>query len=91
MAKRKKRNGDDGVRKRRRPTNVADWGGANPALLAEVIQLIAARGGAVRFGYSSDGGAFCLGIYGDGKPFSEYLPGDQDVDGWLEGFRIDYE
>jgi hypothetical protein len=47
--------------------------------------------GATRFGYSRDGGAYAIGILGDGEPFTEYLPGTADVDEWLHGFISDYD
>jgi hypothetical protein len=78
-------------RRRRVIDNVADWGGANEGLLRSVVENVTKGGGAVRFGYSQDGGAYSLGIYGDGEPFTEYLPATADVDEWLEGFRLDYE
>lgn len=81
-----------GERRRRRvETDCADWGSANAELLQRVIEVATAGGGAIRFGYSRDGGAYSVGIYGDGKPFTEFLPGPADVDEWLEGFRVDYE
>lgn len=80
-------------KRRRRASNdtIADWGSAEPKLLASVISAVASDGGAIRLGYSRDGGAYAVGIYGDGKPFTEYLPGTQDVDEWLEGFKSDFE
>ena len=87
------RKSETGAKRRRRQQDdaVADWGNAEPKLLASVIAGVTANGGAVRFGYSRDGGAYALGIYGDGDPFTEYFPATQDVDPWLEGVRLDYE
>ena len=81
----------DNRRRRRRDETCADWGNANSELLARVIELVTAGGGAIRFGYSRDGGAYSLGIYGDGKPYTEFQPGNTDIDGWLEELRIDFE
>lgn len=79
------------VRRRRQDVSIADWGGASAELIRRAIETITSDGGAVRFGYSRDGGAYSLGVYGDGKPFTEFLPGAQDVDEWLAGFIVDYE
>lgn len=80
------------VKRRRRQTDaVADWGNADPKLLASLIAAVAKDGGAIRFGYSRDGGAFAVGIYGDGDPFTEYLPGTEETDVWIEGLILDYE
>lgn len=91
MAKPNKSKKPDVKRKRRQKDAVADWGNAEPGLLASVVATVTMGGGAMRFGYSRDGGAFSVGIYGDGDPFTEYLPGTEDVDEWLEGIRLDYE
>lgn len=78
-------------KRRRQNDESADWAAANPELLASVIAAVTAGGGAIRFGYSRDGGAYSVGIYGDGDPFTEYLGATAEVDAWLEGFRLDYE
>jgi len=88
MAKKDEQN--DSTRRRRRQSQTADWGSAEPELLSELIQRITARDGAIRFGYTTDGGAYSVGIYGDGKPFTEFLPGTADVNDWLTGFIEDY-
>lgn len=41
----------------------ADWAGADGDLMHELVNLIAATGGAVRFGYTRDGGAYSIGLY----------------------------
>ncbi len=78
-------------RRRRKNDAVADWDSADATLLRSVVSTITKDGGAIRFGYSRDGGAYAVGIFGDGKPFTEYLGATENVDEWLEGFRIDYE
>lgn len=51
------------------PTNsrkgggVADWSNASPTLLAALVCAVAVEGGAVRFGYTRDGGAYSIGLY----------------------------
>lgn len=78
-------------RRSRQDDTKADWSSADPGLLRDVITAVTRTGGALRFGYSQDGGAYSMGVYGDGEPFTEYLPGGSSVDGWLEGFKLDYE
>jgi hypothetical protein len=81
------------ARKRRATTgngSPTDWEQARPELVIRLISTIAKMGGAVRFSYTRDGGAYCIGVYGDGEPFSEYArPGD-DLDSWLQGLIEDY-
>lgn len=78
-------------RRRKSDATIADWGSVDPRLLGELIAAIGRFGGAVRFGYSRDGGAYAVGIYGDGEPFTEYLSGTQDATDWISGFIQDYE
>ena len=47
-------------------TGRADWRTVNNTAIVAVIQAAAEVGGALRFGASRDGGAFALGVYGDG-------------------------
>lgn len=41
----------------------ADWMNADPTLMLELVNVIANEGGAVRYGYTRDGGAYSIGIY----------------------------
>jgi len=60
-------------------TATASWHDANSELVLRAIAAAAADGGALRFGYTRDGGAFCIGVYGDGEPYNLYAkPGDAD-------------
>lgn len=61
-------------------TGVADWTSADSQLLQRAIATAASTGGALRFGYTSDGGAYAVGIYGDGSPYTEYVSPHQDID-----------
>jgi len=42
---------------------VADWANANPEMVLELVCAVAVEGGAVRFGYTRDGGAYSIGLY----------------------------
>ena len=58
----------------------ADWGTAKPEELKSLIVAAARAGGAVRFGYTADQGAYALGIYGDGDtPYTEYVRPGEDL------------
>lgn len=62
----------------------ADWATVDMAQLQETIAIVTANGGALRFGYTADGGAYALGIYGDGpQPYTEYVRPGEDIDGIL--------
>jgi len=61
----------------------ADWAGANAELIRSAICAAAFVGGAIRFGYSRDGGAYAVGIYGDGEPYTEFVRPMEDLDDFL--------
>jgi len=42
---------------------VADWANANADLLLQLVCKVGVEGGAVRYGYTRDGGAYSVGIY----------------------------
>lgn len=69
----------------------ADWGSVDGQLLSRAVAAVAKRGGALRLGYTRDGGAYAVGIYGDGEPFTEYIPPNDDLDLYLKGLIEDYE
>lgn len=63
----------------------ADWASADPALIQEAIQRVTHREGAIRFGYTSDGGAYSIGLYGDGEPYTDYVRPTEDINEYLRG------
>jgi hypothetical protein len=68
-------------RKARGNQTKADWTSVPADLLQQSIATIASAGGAIRFGYTRDGGAYAVGILGDGDPYTEYLrPADNIVE-----------
>lgn len=67
----------------RRGGAVADWASANPATIMDVIIAASIVHGAVRFGVTSDGGAYSVGIYGDGEPYTEYCRPSENLDEFL--------
>jgi hypothetical protein len=42
---------------------VADWASASPELIHRLVCRVGTEGGAVRLGYTRDGGAYSIGIY----------------------------
>jgi len=79
----------DGVKANRayRPrTEPADWAGVEHEAICAAIAALGSIGGALRFGYSRDGGAYAIGVYGlEKQPYTDYLrPGD-DVSAYLYG------
>lgn len=61
----------------------ADWKYIPADVVLSSIATAASRGGALRFGYTRDGGAYAVGVYGLGEYYTAYLrPGD-DVPAFL--------
>lgn len=67
---------------RREPAN---WETVSADAIRDCIVQMGSIGGAVRFGYSRDGGCYSIGVYGlYPEPFTDYLrPGD-DVQAYLD-------
>jgi hypothetical protein len=67
-------------------TEPADWAGIDNEAIRAAIAAVGSIGGALRFGYSRDGGAYAVGVYGlENQPYTDYLrPGD-DVQAYLYG------
>lgn len=42
---------------------VADWNNADAMLVLQLVCSVGSEGGAVRLGYTKDGGAYSIGIY----------------------------
>lgn len=64
----------------RKRDGVADWASVDAAAIVRAIAAAALVQGALRFGYSRDGGAYAIGIYGDGEPYTEWIKPSEDVE-----------
>lgn len=62
----------------------ADWASASADAIKRAIESASAVGGALRFGYSGDGGAYALGCYYDGESWTEFIRPAEDIDDFLE-------
>lgn len=76
---------------RGRSKGIADWGTADASLVVRAIERASFTGGAIRFGYSRDGGAYSVGIYGDGEPYTEFCKPSEDLDDFLRDIIELYE
>jgi len=77
-------------RKQRGAIQKADWLTVPGDILQALIAEVASHGGAIRFGYTRDGGAYAIGILGDGDPYTEYLRPSDDVLGYFEQMLADW-
>lgn len=58
-------------------SDVADWSTVDPVPLIRLISTVSSQNGAVRFGYTRDGGAYSIGVYLDDDRETFYCrPGD---------------
>jgi hypothetical protein len=58
----------------------ADWGRVDAEQLRSTIDVMTQTGGALRCGVTRDGGAYSLGIYGDGpEPYTVYVRPNEDM------------
>lgn len=62
----------------------ADWSGAAPQGVLDVVIAMSSLGGAVTFGMSRDGGAYMLTLLLDGDRTTLWCPCTEDVDIWME-------
>ncbi len=69
---------------RRRHGGIADWGAVDADVIRRAISAASFVGGALRFGYSRDGGAYAVGIYGDGEPYTEFIKPSEEPEAFLE-------
>lgn len=70
-------------RNRNRRGATADWSSVSAEAIRNAIVSASNTGGALRFGYTSDGGAYAIGIYGDGEPYTEFYTPTEDLDAAL--------
>ena len=62
---------------------VADWAGVGAESMRELAAVLSKRGGAVRYGYTRDGGAYAIGIYMGGEHETLYVRPGEDIDSYL--------
>lgn len=77
-------------RRNRGASQPASWDAADATKLAAAITAVTSHGYAIRFGYTKDGGAYAIGIIGDGEPFTEFVRPTEDIDLYLDGVILDY-
>lgn len=62
----------------------ASWDTADAATIAKLIDAVTSRGGACRFGYTRDGGAYAVGFYYGIESTTKYCRPGQDIGAFLE-------
>lgn len=63
----------------------ADWDRVDAEQLRSTLAMVALHGGALRLGYTRDGGAYSIGIYGDGpEAYTVYVRPNEDMEEFLK-------
>lgn len=72
--------GKKGYRKHRerRSSGLVTWDSIGSELLRDAVSAVSKSGGALRLGYTRDQGAYAIGVYGEGDPYTEYFHSVQD-------------
>lgn len=63
--------------------DMPDWSRINSDLIHGVIVRATRDDGAVRFGYSRDGGAYAVALYLGGAPDTAYFHSDEEITDYL--------
>lgn len=69
----------------------ADYGLAHGEAIKRAVESMARLGGAIRFGYTRDRGAYAIGIYCNGDYTTQYCPGNEDINAWLNQLADDVD
>jgi len=62
----------------------ADWAAVEAGDLVRLVELVASKGGAIRFGYTRDGGAYAVGVYYGDDYFTDYIRPSEDIDKYID-------
>lgn len=71
---------------------ILGWRSAMPEKILSLIDASTSRGGAVRFGFTRDGGAFACGLYYGGQSDTKYCRPSEDINTFIEeciGYFLD--
>lgn len=74
-----------------KPSTPADWTNANGSSILEFIQTVSKAGGAVRFGFTRDGGTYAVGVYFEGDRATFYCRPQDDIDDFMRGLLAKLE
>lgn len=72
-------------RQRRGTGEIADWSLQDSSLVLKAISAVTKAEGAIRFGYTTQGGAYAIGFLGDGEPYTDYVRPSDDMAEYLNG------
>jgi hypothetical protein len=93
MTKGKDSNGDSFRRPKQvsQIGNIADWGSVDAQILVKTVETASRKGGAIRLGYTRDGGAYAVGVYAGSNYFTDYIRPNEDIDQYLKDLIGSFE
>jgi hypothetical protein len=77
-------------RAHRHKSEHADFAVVDSDLLRNAIAKVTAKGCAIQFGYTKDGGTFVVRIVGDGDPYNDFIRPSESIEAYLEALAYDY-
>lgn len=66
------------------PGGDVDWCNAAPNSITLLIDAVTSRGGAIRFGYTRDGGAYACGFYYGSESVTKYCRPSENLEEFLD-------
>jgi len=69
----------------------ADYISVDAELLRSAIASASHAGGALRFGYSRDGGVYAVGVLGDGDPYTLWCKDTEELDITLASLKEHFD
>lgn len=75
-----------GLLKGKQASEPVDWTAVDPGYVLSLIAAIANEGGAVRFGYTRDGGSYTVGIYLGDERENLYFRDIELLHAWIATF-----
>lgn len=75
----------------RKGHGVADWANANPEDVLRLVCAVASEGGAVRLGYTRDGGAYSIGLYLGADSKTYYCNDAEGIVDYVNELRQNFE
>lgn len=73
-----------------RSNPLVEWTSISTGVIRDAITAISHAGGAIRFGLTRDGGAYAIGVYGEGDPYTEYFHDPTECEDFLREISEDY-
>lgn len=71
--------------------HVADWGSVDAKVLLRAVEIASKKSGALRLGYTRDGGAFAIGVYAGATYFTDYVRPNEDIEQYLLDLTASFE